>query len=420
MLFWAPHGRVVSPSIEIKFFFGGALPFQVHTYNDLSMEDTEFKKLIEEYLAGNLNDDEERRLFDRYDELQNSTSVWDASLMGSKASVHEKLYARILKEIKMRRRKVVVPLVAAAALLVLIPLGILFYPDVKQEIPVKTYSQQDDVAPGGDKALLILADGSEIALDKAKNGDLTKQGEIRIHKTEDGQVVYINAKGQRAPQSIAPKYNTIRTPKTGQYKVVLADGTKVWLNAVSSIRFPTSFTHEERRVEITGEAYFEVAKDKNRPFRVITPEQTIEVLGTRFNINAYQGEKAVKTTLLEGSVKVSPAHQKGREHQSILLHPGQQSTVTPNSSHIEVKNVDTEEIIAWKNGYFQFNNTDIAMIMRQVERWYDVEVVYEGGAYENRLSGKISRDVSVSKVLEMLHYLGINAEIEGRKITITN
>src|SRR5690606_35244874 len=203
-------------------------------------------------------------------------------------------------------------------------------------------------------------------LDNVKNGKLTTQGKISINKTEEGQLVYVQANDDKSVQSSVPKYNTIKTPKAGQYKVVLSDGTKVWLNAVSSIRFPAIFNQEERIVEITGEVYFEVAKDQNRPFRVHGPSQVVEVLGTRFNINAYRREEAVKTTLLEGSVKVLSTAQSN--NHSKLLRPGQQSIIKPNDTSIDVKDVETADVIAWKNGYFQFNNADIETVMRQVER----------------------------------------------------
>jgi ferric-dicitrate binding protein FerR (iron transport regulator) len=216
--------------------------------------------------------------------------------------------------------------------------------------------------------------------------------------------------------NVKPVYNTITTANGNQYQLILTDGSKVWLNAASSIRFPTSFTGNERKVEITGEVYFEVAKDPIKPFKVDFKNKEgeineIEVLGTHFNVNAYADEPDMKTTLLEGSVKIKAANKIQ------MLTPGQQASIT--SGGIEVKrNVDIEHVMAWKNGYFLFDNTDIYTLMRQVSRWYNVDVKYEGRITEDGFSGKILRDVPLSKFIKVLELNDVKVRTEGREIIV--
>lgn len=311
----------------------------------------------------------------------------------------------------------------AALLTFFLTAGLAFYIGYNKEKQVVVAPKIDrhykaDVLPGGDRARLELADGSVVVLENVSNGNLQSQGGTQVVK-QDGQLVYNAAEGNH---SVEISYNTISTPKGGQYQVILADGSKVWLNAGSSLRFPTAFTDKEREVELTGEAYFEVAqrtvpsgRDRVRvPFKVKTYDVSVEVLGTHFNVMAYSNEKSINTTLLEGSVKVSqPA-----THQSQLLRPGQQAKVT---GRIQLLNVDTEEIVAWKNGFFQFNGADIKTVMGQIERWYDVEIDYEGELPLKHFTGVISRNINVSKVLNMLELTGgVKFEIKGKKISVVS
>lgn len=294
------------------------------------------------------------------------------------------------------------------------------YDKQKQPVVALKINQhyEDDVLPGGDKARLELADGSVLILEKVNNGSLQQQGGTQIVK-QDGQLVYNAAQGNHSDEI---SYNKISTPKGGQYQVILPDGSKVWLNAGSSLRFPTAFIGNERQVELTGEAYFEVAKltipsssgggHKIVPFKVQTNDVNIEVLGTHFNVMAYANEKSVNTTLLEGSVRVS----QPTTHNSQLLTPGQQAKV---NGSIQLVNVDTEEVVAWKNNLFQFNGADIQTVMGQIERWYDVEVDYEGRMPSKHFTGIISRNINVSKVLGMLELTGgVKFEIKGKKISV--
>lgn len=296
---------------------------------------------------------------------------------------------------------------AAAAIVLLASSVFLFrnitHPEQTAAVQANEERFQYDAGPGGNKAVLTLADGSVIVLNEAGNGVLADQGGTSVSKTEEGQLVY-DASAGPAIHKIA--YNTISIPRGGQYQITLPDGTKVWLNSSSSLTFPTAFTGKERKVELTGEAYFEAAKDKI-PFIVRSGSQQIEVLGTHFNVMAYKDEAGIKTTLLEGSVKVSHL----TSHISHLLKPGQQALM--KSSTIKVAEVDTEEAVAWKNGMFQFNNTDMQTVMRQLERWYNVEAD-EDNMPQKRFNGIISRDVPLSQVLKMMEVTsGLRFKIEN-------
>lgn len=264
---------------------------------------------------------------------------------------------------------------------------------------------QQGLHPGGNKAILTLADGSSIELDSTQKKTLTSQGGVRVSNLVGGILAYNaeNVAGETA-------YNTITTPKGGQYQVMLPDGSRVWLNAASSLHFPTVFPGSERKVTLTGEAYFEIAADETKPFKVMTRGTEIKVLGTRFNVNAYTDEAAVNTTLLQGSVVV--------EHngKSALLKPGQQAQVTETIQVLD--KVDTETLIAWKNGRFSYNNTSLETIMKQVSRWYDVEVVFEEKITDT-YSMDIGRDVPLQKLFRYLERSGgAHFSIQGRRITI--
>ncbi|WP_343699920.1 FecR family protein [Chitinophaga sp.] len=271
------------------------------------------------------------------------------------------------------------------------------------------------ILPGGNKAVLTLGDGTVIELDSAANGTLGRQGNARVVKLANGNIAY-TADGQGAAEVM---YNTMRTPRGGQYRITLPDGTSAWLNAASSITYPTAFTGNERVVKVTGEVYFEVAKQAGgTPFRVEIMTGTgevkgeVAVLGTHFNINAYDNESAVKTTLLEGAVKV---RKTGEAYVS--LHPGQQASI---AGTVEVARPDNlEAVTAWKNGYFVFNQTDIQAMMRQAERWYNITVEYPEGIPSDRFSGTLSRGVDLLQFLEILAYSDVNASIKERTVTIT-
>jgi ferric-dicitrate binding protein FerR (iron transport regulator) len=267
----------------------------------------------------------------------------------------------------------------------------------------------NDVAPGGNKAILTLANGSKIILSNAKNGALTQQGNTKVVKLDDGKLAYQPDK-TNAP--IAVEYNTVSTPRGGQYQLTLSDGSKVWLNAESAITFPTSFTGKERKVSIKGEAYFEVAHDASKPFQVTVNGMEVQVLGTHFNINAYNDEGEMKTTLLEGAVKVS------KVSVSKLIIPGEQAVVSLTEPIIVVQQADVDEAVAWKNGLFHFDNADLQQVMRQLSRWYDVDVVYIGTIPKREFAGEMQRDLRLSQVLELLEKNEVNFKIQGKKIMV--
>lgn len=295
-----------------------------------------------------------------------------------------------------------------AAAIALIILALYLFKGVDSGTSSVTFA--NDVAPGGNKAILTLTDGRRISLTDAAKGELAQQSGIRITKTEDGQIVYQAAATKSAGHN---GFNTIETPRGGQYMVVLPDNSRVWLNAASSLKYPTNFSSaKKRRVELTGEGYFEVAKDRRHPFIVSAGNQEIEVLGTHFNVNSYHDEPQLKTTLLEGSVKVV---SKGRE---ALLTPGQQAVLTGGS--IRVQDFNVRLAVAWKNNKFMFENDNIQYIMRMVSRWYDVEVVFEGALPDDKFIGSMSRSEHVSEVLKSLELTGkVKFKVEGRRIVVT-
>ena len=300
----------------------------------------------------------------------------------------------------------------AASFIGLFLLGgfLLFNRIASREIAKTEVNEQrfkEDVSPGGDKATLTLADGSTIALDDAQNGTLAQQGGSKIIKL-DGKISYDPT--NRNSKEIV--YNTISTPKGGQYQLELPDGSKVWINAASSIHFPTSFTGKERRVEIEGEAYFEVSKNPNMPFIVIVNDAEVHVLGTHFNVNAYSDEDNIKTTLLEGSVKF--VHGVNAN----MLTPGQQTQLETNGMIKVVSNVDVDEVVAWKNGMFDFKNAGIETVMRQLSRWYDVEIEYSGKT-DDLFFADMRRNIKLSDALKALELTGkVKFDIQGKKIIV--
>ena len=280
-----------------------------------------------------------------------------------------------------------------AAVLLLVA-GAIFF-----NVYIEKQNHAIDVEPGGNKAVLTLADGSKIILDQAGEGNLAQQAGVQIVKTTNGQLVYTIKETVDSGKGTASNLtNTILTPRGGQYQVNLPDGTRVWLNAASSLKFPLSFAGlKERKVELKGEAYFEVEKDASMPFIVQSDQQIVQVIGTHFNINSYEDESDTKTTLLEGAVKV--AALKGSKAEQAFLKPGQQARINSSSTHVNVVRVDPMAEIAWKNGQFFFENESIENIMKQIARWYDVEVIYEDNVAGKTVWGSITRYSNVSKVL---------------------
>ena len=301
---------------------------------------------------------------------------------------------------------------AAACVLVVCLSGYVLF-NKKEQVTVVTGSNpyKNDVQPGGNKAVLTLANGQQIVLDSAANGLLTQEGSVEIMK-EGASLKY-----ESGHALTAVTYNMLATPKGGLYQLILPDGSKVWLNAASSIRYPTAFTGKERKVEITGEAYFEITKNPNKPFRVQLPADAggglIEVLGTHFNVNAYSNEDATKTTLLEGKVRLLSGDQ------GVVLQPGEQAVLAPNTTLTINHSPDVDQVMAWRNGVFLFRDQRIENIMKQISRWYDVEVSYTGKPTQEGFNATIPRHVPVSKVLRYLELTTlVHFKIDGKKITV--
>lgn len=304
--------------------------------------------------------------------------------------------------------------VAAAAVLIIISTATYFWlnRNKQQVMEEKKMASMQDIPPGGNRAILTLADGSTIVLDSAKNGAIARQGNSTVTKLEGGQLAYSTP--TETEQKII--YNTIHTPKGGQYILMLPDGTKAWLNADSWIKYPVSFTGNSRQVEMNGEVYFEVAKNSQKPFKVNNANLSVEVLGTHFNVNSYDDEQTKTVTLLEGSIKCRPANDN--KESSLLLEPGWQAILTSGSETRVDQSADTAAIVAWKNGWFQFENADIATIMRQIARWYNVEVKFEKNI-THRFFVEISRNTNVSEVLRALELTGrVHFKVEGRLISV--
>lgn len=306
--------------------------------------------------------------------------------------------------------------IAAAAVFILVAgLGYFYVKQERFEPLVETELVQD-ILPGMNKASLTLHDGSILNLDGLDNGIILNQKDISVLKTSDGQLVYqITGKADNDNSSL----HELVTPRGGQYMVVLPDGSKAWLNAASSIKFPVIFNEKSRKVEVTGEVYFDIKKSltqngRLRPFLVKANEAEIEVLGTQFNINTYNNPTQVRTTLVEGSVKI----HKGNLAE--LLKPGQEATISQTSPMIQINEADTERAVAWKKGYFQFEKTPLQEVMLQLSNWYDVDVNYEGTIPERAFSGEISRSTTLSQVLEILAISNIQLNRNDKKIIIKN
>jgi transmembrane sensor len=310
-------------------------------------------------------------------------------------------------------RRLIVGLAAAAAVAVVISVGVYLShkPSLK---PVAALQHlQHDALPGNNKAILVLSNGQQIVLTDAQNGQLAQQGNVVVEKKTDGELNYKET-AARDDEDLTQLFNTVSTPRGGQHHVVLADGSNVWLNAASSIKYPVAFGNKERQVSITGEAYFEITHQANQPFKVTCAGQTIEVLGTSFNVNAYADEPAVKTTLLQGAVRVTT-----NTGETALLKPGQQAI---SHDGLKVVTADTEAATDWKEGDFVFKNQTLPDIMRKISRWYNVDVNY--GNYSNSsitFSGVVSRSRNLSAVLTMLaSTTNLKFTVENNQITIAN
>jgi transmembrane sensor len=375
-------------------------------------------KTFRNYVSGHASP-EEKRFVDEYYELFDKTGPKPKLTDKDLLEFEQEMQANILAKTRSNRNSflsifIAWPQIAAAAILVVaVTAGTLFFLNNKKAGKDSPKLSSTVIPPGTNKAVLTLANGNKIILSGTATGTIANQNGVAVNIAANGLIIYDLSKiGNNLPGEVS--YNTISTPRGGKYEVLLADGTKIFLNAASSIKYPVSFNGlSKRAVELTGEGYFEVAKDKARPFEVTALGQRVEVLGTHFNINAYPDEQFTATTLLEGTVKITSGPNTS------MLVPGQQSRTTQALNRIVVSNsIDLDLVMAWKNDEFHFNATDLHSIMRQFSRWYDVDVEYIGEVPNYQLSGTFSRGLNADEALKILTYTGLKFNIEGRKIIV--
>lgn len=377
----------------------------------------EAKRILQQYLDDTCTAEEKALLESRWEKIL-AEQDWEVPAE-QEALIRERLLSNIKTKLaehteqpasKEQPAKVrsILPLqwkiAAAAAAVLIIIIGIAYYQSQNRTQPAEMVV---DIPPGGNHAMLTLANGRHILLDSAANGILPTQGAGNIIKQND-ELVYMH-KGQTAAGM-----NTLTTPKGGQYKLTLPDGTKVWLDAVSSITYPTAFTEKTRQVTLTGQAYFEVAHDAGKPFEVKAQGQTIRDIGTAFNINAYTDEPSMQITLSQGAVAVNDP--KG--HTAILKNPGQQIECQDGANGA-ITNVELNEVLAWKNGFINLTSANIATIMRQLSRWYDIDIQYQKGIPAGHITGNVPRNTNLSMVLDVLRTSGVHFTVDGRTIIVT-
>lgn len=379
-------------------------------------------ELVEKIAAGVATDAEIAQFNQWYQSFQKEGQEWPFADLGDKEKIETAILQSIEQRINIlpesgRSSFYTLRRIAAAVIVLIIAAGGFYWyssgiNDSEDSIELVI---RNDVGPGEEKAVLTLGDGSQIMLDEANTGLLASEGSTTVKKSGKGLITYQSGNSP-ADKDIHMEsqvvYNTISTPRGGKYKVLLPDETEVWLNAMSSIRFPTQFTEKTRQVEITGEVFFDVTRNKAQPFWVRTGDQVVKVLGTQFNVKAYSDEETIRTTLVEGSVIVETAGDK------VKIEPGEQ-VVNQTNSEIAVEDVDVEQVIAWKNGLFQFWDTNLKEIMRQLSRWYDVDVTYLSNENDISFTGFISRDVTISNVLHMLEEAGdIRFGLDGSQVVV--
>lgn len=409
------------------------LPRQVPYRYMPQMESAAYLKLLERIADGSATDQEISQYNFWISKVVNSAVSWEDAQMGDKHQIENEVLVRILSEIQYKSEgnrdvesnplenspvgkgyKLWKRLSIAASILLIS--GLSFYALNTRTLHLGLEKTEiiNDIPPGTEQAILTLANGKKIVLDAAVNGKIAEQAGISITKTADGQLVYeLTESTKENGGSAADDFNTIATPRGGQYQLNLPDGSRVWLNAASSLKYPIRFGEKNRKVELQGEGYFEVSKDPSRPFSVKSGTQELEVLGTHFNINSYSDDPARKTTLMEGSVRISSKLWK----QPKVLLPGQQAVASNDG--VKVIQVNPEEVLDWKNGNFVFQDEPLESIMRKVARWYDVEVSYQAAPADLTFTGVVSRAKNISAVLNALDKTGkVHFKVEGKKVTV--
>lgn len=376
------------------------------------------RSIIKKYLKGKATSDEEHHLLSFYKRIEPKQADWDEAAHGNKKALENKLLEKIYDQIdrKQHTTKMSRPLFTSwkAVASIILLCGVTYLVLNRNRISI-TNKRDFVIQPGSDKAVLQLADGRTVYLDSLTIGEIYTKSGPAIHMAKKGELTYTqsaNAGGENGT-------NIITVPKGGQFKVTLADGTSVWLNASSSLTYPVHFSSAERRVKLSGEAYFDVSQQTQKgskgekvPFIVETDKQVVEVLGTSFNINAYSDEETVRTTLISGAVKVTSSDK----HLPKILKPGQQSILAKGK--LSIKKVEASQAVAWKHGDFTFDEMPLEEIMRQIARWYDVEVNYQGEVGKIQFGGSISRSKNIQEVLDVLTLTGVQFTVKGRRIMV--
>lgn len=382
---------------------------------DKGQIDKRYLELAEKWMTGEITPEEESEFAAWYNADQEQPVNINREFAANERE-HEKRMLEGINRKTFGKRPLIVRLkslpvrLAAASVLLLLCAGLLLI--LQRNRGTSNLISANTIAPGKNKAVLTLSDGKKILLDDSHEGEIAKQSGIKITKKSNGQLVYTVVNSTQA-ETQAERNNMIETPNGGQYQINLPDHTKIWLNAASSLKFPVVFSGHERKVVLSGEAYFEVAPDKTKPFIVISDHSRVEVLGTHFNISAYREDETVNTTLLEGSVVVSNASGKR------LLIPGQQALVNKRNNQISISQANERASVAWKNGYFYFYNEDIRSVMAKISRWYNVEVVYQGDVQSPAFGGTFSRYKKLPDLLGYLHEVGnLNFKLEERRVIV--
>lgn len=388
----------------------------------------ELNEAILHYQQGVATAAEKQLVEDFYSSFDQDNTIVDVGITGDRNNLEKESLALIQARIAQQRN--IAPVVRmhplkkpgiAAAVLIIVTAAMYWWLKPLPSQPLPPIAKTD-VAPGGNKAVLTLADGRQIVLNDMANGTLASQDGVQILKADSGQLVYLPAEASAKAGVPSPSnWNTLATPRGGQFQLSLPDGTKVWLNAGSSIRYPVVFNSVERKVEITGEAYFEVVKDTKKPFLVNIPGGTVEVLGTHFNVNAYDDEEAVRTTLLEGSVKMrqwSMVNGQIKTESEAKLKPGEEAVMADNSPLTIHHSPDVEQAVAWLHGELSMKYIDVAAFMRQVSRWYDVDVVFEGEVPKMSFSGSLSKMVNLSLIVKALNDNGLHVSLVNGKLIV--
>lgn len=381
------------------------------------MNQEDYINLYQRFLSGKATP-QEIELLSRHEDEFDINDFDNDEHIANQETIQKRIYQQIEHKIKIRKPKKHISRLwwsVAASMFLLSGIGLYLLSQLtgkEKNKPEHFAHAQKPIVPGANKAILILGNGDLIDLDQTQNGHIAQTGSMVITKLKNGQLAYEKANPSRGSGKEI-SFNTIVTPRGGQYQVTLPDGTSVWLNSASSLRYPTLFTGTERHVELNGEAYFEVAKNKNMPFTVEAGEVNVRVLGTHFNISAYNDEPSSKTTLLEGSVRLT------KDHKQLTILPGQQAVSEYRSRELFTKTVNVEDVVDWKNGYFSFRKESLASAMRKIARWYDLEVIYEGKISNKLLGGSVLRTGSITEVIKMLELTEIaKFKIEGRRIIV--